>query len=107
LRRFDRADPESSTLKSGELEVDLDKHVVRMRNKTVDLTPKEFDLLTTLLRQKKKAVSRQSLLTAVWGFDTPGNTGTIDVHIRHLRRKLGNHGEKIATVLGFGYRFDG
>ncbi|MBK7688004.1 MAG: winged helix-turn-helix transcriptional regulator [Elusimicrobia bacterium] len=71
------------------------------------MTPKEFDLLTTLLRQKKKAVSRQSLLTAVWGFDTPGNTGTIDVHIRHLRRKLGNHGEKIATVLGFGYRFDG
>jgi DNA-binding response OmpR family regulator len=73
----------------------------------VDLTPKEFDLLIVLFRGRNKAVSRQNLLTAVWGFETPGNTGTIDVHIRHLRKKLGAHGDKIKTILGFGYRFDG
>jgi two-component system alkaline phosphatase synthesis response regulator PhoP len=71
------------------------------------MTPKEFDLLTTLLQSRKKAVSRRMLLTSVWGFEAPGNSGTIDVHIRHLRHKLGIHGDKIKTVLGFGYRFDG
>lgn len=107
LRRFDRSEPESVSLSSGDLEVNLPKHTVQVKGKVVDLTPKEYDLLTTLLRQKKKALSRQSLLTAVWGFDAPGHSGTIDVHIRHLRRKLGPHGDKIATVQGFGYRFDG
>jgi two-component system alkaline phosphatase synthesis response regulator PhoP len=60
-----------------------------------------------LLNNKRKAMSRQALLTTVWGHEAPGNTGTIDVHVRHLRRKLGAHGDKIKTVLGFGYRFDG
>ncbi|MBL0057630.1 MAG: response regulator transcription factor [Elusimicrobia bacterium] len=107
LRRFERAQPEVLILSSGDLTVDLDKHMVRCKGKALDLTPKEFDLLTVLLKSRNKAISRQSLLTSVWGFDTPGNTGTIDVHIRHLRKKLGPHGDKIMTVLGFGYRFDG
>jgi two-component system alkaline phosphatase synthesis response regulator PhoP len=71
------------------------------------MTPKEFDLLATFLRNRKKALNRQTLLASVWGYNAPGNTGTIDVHIRHLRRKLGPYGDKIKTVLGFGYRFDG
>ena len=107
LRRFDRAQPEMTSFSLGDLTVDLDKHTVRAKGKIVDLTPKEFDLLTVLFKNRNKAVSRQSLLTAVWGFDSPGNTGTIDVHIRHLRKKLGPHGDKIATILGFGYRLDG
>jgi two-component system alkaline phosphatase synthesis response regulator PhoP len=92
LRRFERAAPEVLNFTSGDLTADLDK---------------EFDLLIVLFRGRNKAVSRQNLLTAVWGFETPGNTGTIDVHIRHLRKKLGAHGDKIKTILGFGYRFDG
>lgn len=107
LRRFDRAQPEALSFSTGDLTVDLDKHTVRVKGKILDLTPKEFDLLTALFKSRNKAVSRQSLLTAVWGFDSPGNTGTIDVHIRHLRKKLGPHGDKIATILGFGYRLDG
>lgn len=107
LRRFERASPEILAFSTGDLTVDLDKHTVRVKGKIVDLTPKEFDLLTVLFKSRNKAVSRQSLLTAVWGFESPGNTGTIDVHIRHLRKKLGPHGEKIATILGFGYRLDG
>ena len=107
LRRFERASPEILAFSTGDLTVDLDKHTVRVKGKIVDLTPKEFDLLTVLFKSRNKAVSRQSLLTSVWGFESPGNTGTIDVHIRHLRKKLGPHGDKIATILGFGYRLDG
>ena len=108
LRRYERSSPpEDAQLKSGELEVDISRHVIRIKGKAVEMTPKEFDLLTTLLQSRKKAVSRRTLLTTVWGFEAPGNTGTIDVHIRHLRHKLGAHGDKIKTVLGYGYRFDG
>lgn len=107
LRRFERMAPTTNILESGDLVLDLDKHVVHVKNKTVNLTPKEFDLLTVIVKSRKKALSRQNLLSTVWGYETPGNTGTIDVHIRHLRKKLGPHGEKIKTVLGFGYRFDG
>ena len=107
LRRFDRAEPQAKVLESGDLVLDLDKHLVRVKSRTLALTPKEFDLLTTIIRSREKALSRQHLLSTVWGYDAPGNTGTIDVHIRHLRKKLGNHGDKIKTVLGFGYRFDG
>jgi two-component system alkaline phosphatase synthesis response regulator PhoP len=107
LRRFDRAQPEILTFSTGDLTVDLDKHTVRVKGKILDLTPKEFDLLTVLFKNRNKAVNRQTLLSAVWGFDSPGNTGTIDVHIRHLRKKLGPHGDKIQTILGFGYRLDG
>ena len=82
--------------------MDVSRHVIRVKNKAVEMTPKEFDLLLALMRSRKKAMSRQNLLTTVWGYETPGNTGTIDVHIRHLRRKLGSQGDKIKTVLGFG-----
>ncbi len=107
LRRFERADPPARLLSSGDLILDLDRHVVNVKKKVLDLTPKEFDLLTALVRSHKKALSRQNLLSTVWGYDAPGNTGTINVHILHLRKKLGLHGNKIKTVLGFGYRFDG
>jgi two-component system, OmpR family, alkaline phosphatase synthesis response regulator PhoP len=108
LRRYEKSgaagDPSLST---GDLEVDVIRHLVHVKNRVIPMTPKEFDLLVILLQNRKKAMSRQSLLTTVWGYEAPGNTGTIDVHIRHLRRKLGAHGDKIKTVLGFGYRLDG
>jgi two-component system alkaline phosphatase synthesis response regulator PhoP len=107
IRRFERSAPTIRVMESGDLSIDLDKHVVKVKGKVVSMTPKEFDLLTALVQSRRKALNRQSLLTAVWGLDAPGNTGTIDVHIRHLRKKLGSHGDKIKTVLGYGYRFDG
>lgn len=107
IRRVDRHQAQAKTLQSGELTLDMDMHVVKIKNKTVPMTPKEFDLLATLIQNRRKALNRQNLLTAVWGYDALGTTGTIDVHIRHLRRKLGSHGDKIKTILGFGYRFDG
>lgn len=107
IRRVDRHQSQAKMLQSGELTLDMDMHVVKIKNKAVPMTPKEFDLLATLIQNRRKALNRQNLLTAVWGYDAPGTTGTIDVHIRHLRRKLGSHGDKIKTILGFGYRFDG
>lgn len=108
LRRYERiVGPQEALLKSGDLEVDLSRHVIRVKTRTVEMTPKEFDLLSALVQNRRKAMSRQALLTTVWGHEAPGNTGTIDVHVRHLRRKLGAQGDKIKTVLGFGYRFDG
>jgi two-component system alkaline phosphatase synthesis response regulator PhoP len=107
LRRFDRVTPEAHLMESGDLVLDLDKHVVKIKEKIFDVTPKEFDLLMIFLKNRNKAMNRQTLLTSVWGHNASGDTGTIDVHVRHLRKKLGVHGNKIKTVLGFGYRFDG
>ncbi|MBI4395825.1 MAG: response regulator transcription factor [Elusimicrobia bacterium] len=107
IRRFDRSNEDNKLLKSGVLLVDLDKHLVRIKDRVIPMTPKEFDLLTLLMQNNKKALNRQNLLTSIWGYDAPGSSGTIDVHIRHLRRKLGTHGTKIKTILNFGYRFDG
>jgi two-component system, OmpR family, alkaline phosphatase synthesis response regulator PhoP len=108
LRRYERTGTGGGvSLSTGNLQVDVTRHLVRVKGRVVPMTPKEFDLLVILLENRRKAMSRQSLLTTVWGYEAPGNTGTIDVHIRHLRRKLGAHGDKIKTVLGFGYRMDG
>ncbi|MGQ0645452.1 MAG: response regulator transcription factor [Elusimicrobiota bacterium] len=107
LRRIDLHGGKEKTLQSGDLVLDLDMHTVKVRSKNISMTPKEFDLLASLIQNRRKALSRQSLMTAIWGYETPGSSGTIDVHIRHLRKKLGDHGEKIKTLLGFGYRFDG
>jgi two-component system alkaline phosphatase synthesis response regulator PhoP len=107
LRRFDRSLGASRILTSGDLLIDIDMHAVKIKDKAVSMTPKEFDLLAALIQSRGKALTRQHLLSTVWGYEASGATGTIDVHVRHLRRKLSAHGKKIKTVLGYGYRFDG
>jgi two-component system alkaline phosphatase synthesis response regulator PhoP len=108
LRRYERVHAGGAgPLSSGDLTVDMTSHQALLKGKPLPLTPKEFGLLVELLRNRRKALSREALLGAVWGPETPSHEGTIDVHIRHLRNKLSAHGDKIKTVLGFGYRFDG
>lgn len=97
---------ESSVLKIGPLEIDLDMHEVKYKGKDLMLTPKEFELLVALAKNKNKALRREALMSAVWGYDYPGTLGTIDVHIRHLRKKLGDAGRYIKTLIGVGYRLD-
>jgi len=75
------------------------------KDKPVKLTPKEFDLLYTLLKKKNKVVSRAYLMESIWGYEYYGTTRTVDVHIRHLRYKLGGEGKRIETVESYGYRF--
>ncbi|MFN0118314.1 MAG: response regulator transcription factor [Elusimicrobiota bacterium] len=97
---------ESSTIKIGPMEIDLDMHEVKYKGKDVLLTPKEFELLVALAKNKNKALRREALMSTVWGYDYPGTLGTIDVHIRHLRKKLGDAGRYIKTLIGVGYRMD-
>jgi two-component system alkaline phosphatase synthesis response regulator PhoP len=95
-----------SIIKVGPLEIDLDMHEVKNKGKDVLLTPKEFELLVALAKNKNKALRREALMSSVWGYDYPGTLGTIDVHIRHLRKKLAEAGRYIKTLIGVGYRLD-
>lgn len=88
-----------------DITVDLDSHEVFVNNKPVELTKKEFTLLTYLIRNKNIVVSREQILDKVWGYDFIGTTNIIDVYIRYIRGKLGRHTPQkyISTVRGIGY----
>ncbi len=92
-------------LQAGALQVDLAAHAVTVDGLPVDLAPKEFDLLETLVRHPGRAFARDYLLEKVWGYDANGSDRTVDTHILRLRKKLGPVGERIETVWGLGYRF--
>lgn len=99
-------DGQDSVLRSGGTVVDLEGRMVAVDEKAVDLTRKEFDLLTALLKNRGRVLTRNRLLEHVWGYDYPGETRTVDVHIRRLRQKLGDDaGAAIETVVGVGYRY--
>ncbi len=107
FRRLEMSMSQSdSIMRIGPLEIDLDMHEVKAKGKDVTLTPKEFELLVTLAKNRNKALRREALMSTVWGYDYPGTLGTIDVHIRHLRKKLGDTGRYIKTLIGVGYRLD-
>lgn len=79
-------------------------HTVTVEGKEVILAPKEYELLIYLIKNHKIALSRDKMLTEVWGYDFPGSDRTIDTHIKNLRKKLGD--ECIKTVRGIGYKFE-
>ena len=88
-----------------DIRMDLIKHEVTKKDKKIDLTIKEFDLLKLLLQNKGKVLSRNFLLDKVWGYEYFGETRTVDVHIRYLRKKIEKDGEKyIETIRGIGYK---
>lgn len=80
---------------------------VRIDEKSVDLTPKEYELLIFFKNNRSIALSRDTILNAVWGYDYFGDLRTVDTHVKKLRAKLGAAGEMIETVRGYGYRFEG
>lgn len=86
------------------LVIDTKKHCVLVDNVEVKLTVKEFDLLTYLFENQGAVVSRNQLLTQIWGYNYEGETRTVDVHINTLRQKLGNAGQMVETLRGVGYR---
>lgn len=98
-------EPESSTLRHGELRVDLAGHRVWVSEAEVDLTSLEFRLLTTLLSRQGRVQPRDVLLQDVWGVRSGITTRTVDTHIQRLRRKLGAAGAYVQTLRGVGYRF--
>ena len=89
----------------GPLRVSPDNRVATLSGVTLDLTPKEFDLLALLVAHPGRAFSREFLLEQLWGYDYDGFDRTVDTHIQRLRKKLGPLSENIATVWGVGYRF--
>ena len=93
-------------LKFPDLEIDVEKHMVRAGGKPVELTAKEFALLKYLAENKQRVFSREKLLDSVWGIDVAIETRTVDVHVRKLREKLGKAGKHIVTLRGVGYKFD-
>jgi DNA-binding response OmpR family regulator len=108
LRRSGRADEAVESLVDAPLRVDVAERVARVGDRDLGLTRKEFDLLAELLRQRGRVLTRERLLETVWGYDYPGETRTVDVHVRRLRQKLGAPvDERIETVVGVGYRYRG
>ena len=97
-------------LVAGDLEIDLAGHIVRRNGATVDMKPREFDLLALLVKNTGRAFSRDQILRQLWSQDYYGDSRTVDVHVRWLREKIepdpGNP-RRLVTVRGVGYRFDG
>ena len=95
-------------LSTGRLTIDSDRHTVEVAGASVELTPKEFDLLRALAEARGRVLSREFLLDRVWGYAAAGEieSRTVDVHVRRLRVKLGDEGQRITTVKGVGYRLE-
>jgi DNA-binding response OmpR family regulator len=104
LRRTQAGDPDT-VLRFGPLVIDLDRHEVTEDGRMVHLPAKEFLLLQYLLEHRGRVLSRDLLLSDVWGYRYTGGTRTVDVHIRRLREKLPATGGYIVTIKQFGYKF--
>ena len=86
------------------ISIDLKKHEVKAGGEVITLTLKEYELLKRLLQNPNIVLTRDNLLGEIWGYDFDGETRTVDVHVRTLRQKLGEYGDRIETVRGVGYR---
>lgn len=103
-------DREEDIIVKGDLVIDSSAFSIRVRNEEVDFTPKEFELLKLLATHPGKVYTRDELLEKIWGYEYPGDTRTVDVHVRHLRQKIEKDPsipEYIETLRGIGYRFHG
>ncbi len=107
-KRLTQASSGGKTVTIGNLSIDEASRSVQVSGQNVELTPKEYELLIYLKDNKNIALSRESILNAVWGYDYFGDVRSVDTHIKKLRAKLGKEaGKRIETVRGYGYRFGG
>ena len=97
---------EEDTINIGGIEVDKSAHQVRIDGTPIDLSVKEFELLTYFINNKGVALSRERILNNVWNYDYFGDARTIDTHVKKLRSKLGEKGNYIKTIWGMGYKFE-
>jgi two-component system phosphate regulon response regulator PhoB len=105
LRRRNPSASAPDTFVHGALQLDAARHRCFVGAAEVDLTAKEFELLSQLMRRPGRVMTRDGLLDSVWGADITVTTRTIDTHVKRLREKLGETGDLIETVRGIGYRF--
>ena len=107
LRRIRSAAEEVSIVEVDGIVIDKSTLRASIGNERLELTTIEFKLLLTLIHNRGKTLSRETLLSDVWGYSTGADTRTVDTHMRRLREKLGDHATKVETVRGQGYRFNG
>ena len=88
------------------LTADITARVVSVNGQRVDMSPKEYDLFFYMLKNRNIALSREKLITEVWGYDFYGDDRTLDTHIKLLRKSLGEYSKFIVTLRGVGYRFE-
>lgn len=93
-------------LRAGGIEIDKAAHIVKIDDQVIDLSFKEFELLTYFVENQGIALSREKILNNVWNYDYFGDARTIDTHVKKLRSKLGDKGEYIRTIWGMGYKFE-
>ena len=105
LRRSGQVN-QSETLEAGGIVLDKNAHQVTIDGRPVDLSYKEFELLTYFMENKGVALSREKILNHVWNYDYFGDARTIDTHVKKLRSKMGEKGEYIKTIWGMGYKFE-
>ena len=105
LRRTNQV-TEDTVLSYGGIVIDQAAHVVMIDGKNIDLSFKEFELLTYFMENKGIALSREKILNSVWNYDYFGDARTIDTHVKKLRSKLGEKGDLIKTVWGMGYKLE-
>lgn len=105
LRRTGQGSAED-VLSAGGIVIDKAAHLATVDGKTMDLSFKEFELLTYFLENEGIALSREKILNSVWNYDYFGDARTIDTHVKKLRSKLGDKGEYIRTIWGMGYKFE-
>ncbi|MFW5790497.1 MAG: response regulator [Bacillota bacterium] len=106
LRRtgdYKNSDKETEVISSGKLSINLTSHQAIFNDKIIELTPKEYELIKLLLQNPDRVFSRDNLLNKIWGYDYYGDTRTVDVHIRRIRKKISQ--DIIKTVRGVGYKF--
>ena len=105
LRRTGQSNPED-VLSAGGIVIDKAAHLATVDGKPMELSFKEFELLTYFLENQGIALSREKILNSVWNYDYFGDARTIDTHVKKLRNKMGDKGEYIKTVWGMGYKFE-
>jgi len=106
LKRTSSADSGENVLYAGPIRIDIAAHQVYVNDEPVDLSYKEFELLTFFVENKGIALSREKILNSVWDYDYFGEARTIDTHVKKLRAKMGDAGDMIKTIWGMGYKFE-
>lgn len=106
LRRSGKTSEEGTLLSMGGIAIDKVAHMVTVDGERIDLSYKEFELLTYFVENAGIALSREKILNHVWNYDYFGDARTIDTHVKKLRAKIGEKGEYIKTIWGMGYKFE-
>ena len=115
MKRMSRRAPEEAKkspnviieMDNGGLKVDLTARLVYVGGERVDMSPKEYELFFYMLENRNIALSREKLISEVWGYDFYGDARTLDTHVKLLRKSLGEYSKYIVTIRGVGYRFEG